>query len=78
MPKPKAPTKWETFAKEKGINKRKKEKLVYDEITQQWKPQYGYNRLNAEKDKWLIEVPDQKGKFCRYCVFSFVFMYRFF
>lgn len=32
VPKARAPTKWETYAKDKGITKRKKTKLVWDEI----------------------------------------------
>lgn len=32
VPKPKAPTKWERFAKEKGIEKKKKDKLKWDDI----------------------------------------------
>lgn len=32
VPKQKAPSKWEAYAKEKGIVKRKKTKLVWDEI----------------------------------------------
>ena len=31
VPKPKPPTKWEQYAKAKGITKRKKTKLVWDE-----------------------------------------------
>ncbi|KAH9379397.1 hypothetical protein HPB48_012267 [Haemaphysalis longicornis] len=31
VPKPKAPTRWSEFAKQKGIKKRKREKLVWDE-----------------------------------------------
>lgn len=58
LPKPKTPTKWESYAKEKGINKRVKEKLVFDEVTKLWKPRYGFNRINAPKDDWVMEVPD--------------------
>ena len=32
VPKAKTPSKWEAYAKEKGIVKRKKTKLVWDEI----------------------------------------------
>lgn len=60
LPKARPPTKWEVFAKEKGITKRKKEKLVYDDITDTWKPRYGYNRIGAEKDDWLIEMKDNE------------------
>lgn len=33
-PKPKALTKWEQYAKDKGIKKQKKTKLVWDELVQ--------------------------------------------
>lgn len=42
-PKPKAETRWEKYAKEKGIRKSKKrDRLVYDEATGEYKPRYGY------------------------------------
>ncbi len=57
-PKPKAETKWEKFAKLRGIQpKAKRERKVYDEITGEWKYRYGYDRANKEdsKDKeWPI------------------------
>jgi regulator of ribosome biosynthesis len=64
IPKPKPPTKWELYAKEKGIQKRKKEKLVWDETSKEWKPRYGYRSINRNEDKWLIEVPDNAGLVC--------------
>ncbi|RWS29529.1 ribosome biogenesis regulatory protein-like protein [Leptotrombidium deliense] len=57
VPKAKPATKWELFAKAKGIQKKKKEKLVWDEETQEWKPRYGYRSINSTKKDWLIEVP---------------------
>ncbi|CAL5978688.1 Ribosome_biogenesis regulatory protein (RRS1) [Hexamita inflata] len=38
LPKPKPQTKWEKFAAEKGIQKRKKDRLTYDEQTGKYKP----------------------------------------
>ncbi|KAL0278332.1 UNVERIFIED_CONTAM: hypothetical protein PYX00_000179 [Menopon gallinae] len=59
VPKPKELTKWEKFAKEKGIQKKKKDKLKWDDILQKWVPLHGYKRAQAEKDKtWVLEVPD--------------------
>lgn len=29
---------------------------MYDDVTQTWKPRYGYNRIGADKDDWLIEM----------------------
>ncbi|XP_054714027.1 ribosome biogenesis regulatory protein homolog [Uloborus diversus] len=56
LPKAKRLTKWEAFAKAKGIKHKKKEKLVWDEASKDWKPQYGYRGISNKSD-WLIEVP---------------------
>jgi len=51
-------TKWEKFAKEKGIKKTKKDKKVFDTELDKWVPTYGFKRAQAEKDKtWVLEVP---------------------
>jgi regulator of ribosome biosynthesis len=42
LPKPKEETRWEKFAKEKGIVKRKRERMVFDETAQEWKPRFGF------------------------------------
>jgi len=57
-PKPKPLTKWEEFRKKKGLRPAKKEKLVWDEASKEWKPRYGMNRINSEKDVWAIPVPE--------------------
>ncbi|KAM7356023.1 ribosome biogenesis regulatory protein homolog [Cochliomyia hominivorax] len=58
VPGPKPMTKWEKFAQEKGITKKKKDKKVYDETLDKWVPTYGYRRAEAEKQKdWVLEVP---------------------
>lgn len=63
VPKPKEPTKWERFARDKGIKSKSsktREKLVWDDATRKWVPRYGYNKVKNEYEKnWLIEVPDQ-------------------
>ena len=58
VPKPKAMTKWEKYAKEKGIEKKKKkDRLVWDDVVQKWIPQFGYKKAQAEADKnWAIPV----------------------
>ena len=35
-------TKWEQFAKKKGIVKKKKDRLVWDDEEKKWKPRFGY------------------------------------
>ncbi|KAK6643042.1 hypothetical protein RUM43_004545 [Polyplax serrata] len=58
VPIPRGPTKWEKFAKEKGIVKKKKDKLKWDDILKKWVPLYGYKRAEAERAKeWVLEVP---------------------
>jgi len=58
VPKVKSLTKWQAYAKEKGIVKRKKTKLVWDEIVNAWVPRFGYKRAAAEHEKdWVLEVP---------------------
>ncbi|CAO1947052.1 unnamed protein product [Urochloa humidicola] len=56
LPKPKPPTKWELFAKAKGITKRKKNKREWDEQTQSWKRTYGYDRVNDDKDIPIVDA----------------------
>ncbi|KAI8148673.1 ribosomal biogenesis regulatory protein [Fennellomyces sp. T-0311] len=58
LPKDKPLTRWEKFAKAKGIQNRKRERMVYDEEKGKYVPRWGY--AGGEKDKlddWLIEVP---------------------
>jgi regulator of ribosome biosynthesis len=47
VPEPKVETKWEKYAKEKNIKNTKKDRMVYDEDDQIWKPRYGYKRGNT-------------------------------
>eukprot|EP00092_Neocalanus_flemingeri_P013963 GFUD01015061.1.p1 GENE.GFUD01015061.1~~GFUD01015061.1.p1 ORF type:complete len:365 (-),score=117.49 GFUD01015061.1:476-1570(-) len=57
-PKPKAMTKWEKYAKDKGIDKKKKkDRLVWDDVVSKWVPQFGYKKAQAENDKnWMIPL----------------------
>ncbi|KAL1732548.1 ribosome biogenesis regulatory protein-domain-containing protein [Schizophyllum commune] len=58
LPKPKAPTKWEAFAAAKGIQKRRKEKKVWDEERQEWVNSWGRDGKNRQvEDQWIHEVP---------------------
>ncbi|XP_024887842.1 ribosome biogenesis regulatory protein homolog [Temnothorax curvispinosus] len=59
IPKPKPLTKWQQFAKEKGIQTKKKgkSKLKWDEELKKWIPTHGYKRAKAEEQKeWLVEA----------------------
>ncbi|WWC57501.1 uncharacterized protein I303_100033 [Kwoniella dejecticola CBS 10117] len=57
LPKPKPLTKWERFAKEKGISHKRKEKDVWDEELQDWVPRWGKGGKNRQgEEQWLHEV----------------------
>ncbi|KAI0092696.1 ribosome biogenesis regulatory protein-domain-containing protein [Irpex rosettiformis] len=58
LPKPKPLTKWEQFAKTKGISHSKKDKKVWDEEKQDWVDRWGWKGANkATEVQWLTEVP---------------------
>ncbi|XP_041817547.1 ribosome biogenesis regulatory protein homolog [Chelmon rostratus] len=57
-PKARPPTKWEEFAKLKGIQKKKKTNLVWDETAKEWRRRWGYKRAKDDTKEWLIEVPE--------------------
>ena len=62
LPKPKPPTKWEKFAAAKGIQKRKKEKKVWDEEKQEWVDRWGWKGVNKKEEvQWLTPVPANAG-----------------
>uniref|UniRef100_UPI00358ECDED ribosome biogenesis regulatory protein homolog n=1 Tax=Myxine glutinosa TaxID=7769 RepID=UPI00358ECDED len=58
VPKAKPLTRWEQFAKLKGIKNRKKSMKVWDEQLKEWRPRWGYKRANDKERDWLVEVPD--------------------
>ncbi|KAJ5683029.1 hypothetical protein N7462_006194 [Penicillium macrosclerotiorum] len=75
LPTPKPPTKWELFARKKGIGKfntkpgasladtERRKKLVYDEASGEWVPRWGYKGKNkADQDQWLVEVNEKDWK----------------
>ncbi|EGR32592.1 ribosome biogenesis regulatory, putative [Ichthyophthirius multifiliis] len=62
IPKEKKQTRWEKFAEEKGIIKRKRGRMVYDKITQDYVPRWGANSIKKieEKNNPIIEVKKMK------------------
>ncbi|XP_005096118.1 ribosome biogenesis regulatory protein homolog [Aplysia californica] len=58
VPKKKPLTKWQEYAKSKGILNKKKSRMVWDELSQEYKPRWGYKRANDDTQEWAIEVPD--------------------
>lgn len=64
LPKPKPLTKWEKFAKTKGIQHVKKDKMVYDEESKTWIPRWGYKGANKKEDEeWIHEIPVNAGQY---------------
>lgn len=45
-----------------GIQKRKKDKVVFDDQTGSWKRRHGYDRVNDDKDVPIIEAKATDGK----------------
>ena len=59
LPKPKVKSRWDKFAEERGISKKKRSRLIWDEASKDWVPRWGANsaKHKAEKHNWLVEVP---------------------
>lgn len=71
LPTPKPPTKWEQFAKRKGIKPKTREQrknLVYDEASGEWKKKWGWKGDQVARDRdagkvqadWVVEVDPAK------------------
>eukprot|EP00049_Salpingoeca_infusionum_P018595 m.357940 g.357940 ORF g.357940 m.357940 type:complete len:330 (-) comp17991_c0_seq1:240-1229(-) len=58
VPKPKPKTRWEKFAELKGIQNKKKDRMVYDELSGEYRPRWGYKRANDMSSVPWLEVPD--------------------
>jgi len=66
VPQLKYETRWDKFAKEKGIRKKKRSRMLYDESTDTYKPRWGMGRINDPKDVWIM--PDKPEELERYGV----------
>lgn len=64
LPTPKGETKWERFARKRGIQDKKREgKMVYDEASGEWVPRYGYKGANKKgENDWLVEVDEKEER----------------
>lgn len=52
-----AETVWEKFAREKGIKNKKRERMVFDDVEQEYRPRYGYKGVNSRiEDHAIVEV----------------------
>lgn len=57
LPAAKKETRWEKFAKEKGIQNRKRARMVWEEEAQEWRPRWGYGRAKGGvEDMAIVEV----------------------
>ncbi len=56
LPKPRPPTKWEIFAQRKGIQKRKRSNLEFDETSQEWRRRHGYKRVDDLSDIPIMDA----------------------
>lgn len=57
-PRPRPPTRWEQFARLKGIRRRRRSGLVWDEQAKEWRRRWGYRRAGGDPARaWLAEVP---------------------
>lgn len=58
VPEAKPLTRWEKFAREKGIKKEKRARMVWDEAANEWRPRFGFKRVGSEGEKgpWLMET----------------------
>eukprot|EP01066_Platyproteum_vivax_P000601 Platyproteum_vivax@DN10661_c0_g1_i1.p2 len=57
IPVPKEKTRWEKFAETKGIEKRKRSRMVWDELEKDWRPRWGHKSVKKTQDQIpVIEV----------------------
>jgi len=65
IPKVKPETRWEKFMKEKKMDKRKRSRLVFDEVSGDWKPRYGYKsaKQSEEKSQGILEVKNGEDSY---------------
>ena len=64
IPEAKPETKWEKFAREKGIKNKKRERMIFDEELQEYRPRYGYKRANnGIEDIPIVEIKNGQDPF---------------
>ena len=65
LPVEKPESKWERFARKKGIKKKSKDepKKVYDEEKGDWVLKWGYRgKAKAADEDWIVEVDEKKER----------------
>eukprot|EP00040_Diaphanoeca_grandis_P000949 m.16991 g.16991 ORF g.16991 m.16991 type:complete len:332 (-) comp11293_c0_seq1:548-1543(-) len=58
VPEKKKQTKWEEYAAGKGIQKKKRSRMILDDATGEYKPRFGYKSANNDEPAW-IELSNQ-------------------
>jgi len=69
-------TRWEEYAAQKGIQKRKRERMIWDEEMKEWRPRYGFKVRLCAACMWSVRLSCfvSVGRFlflallCRVCV----------
>jgi regulator of ribosome biosynthesis len=56
VPKQKEQTRWEEFAKEKNLRARNREKMVFDPLSQEFRPRFGWQRAKDTNGDWVVEA----------------------
>lgn len=60
IPKEKAKTRWEKFMEDRGMVKRKRSRLVWDENSGDWKPRWGFKSAKESDDPEKIGIYEFK------------------
>jgi len=66
IPKTAPKTRWTKFMEDRNMKKRKRSRLVFDEVSGDWKPRWGYKSVKKEGDKannWAHEVKAGENPF---------------
>jgi regulator of ribosome biosynthesis len=63
IPEPKPETRWEKFAKDKGIEDKKRSRMIWDDIEQKWAPRFGYKRAYDDTSIPIMEVKPHENPF---------------
>lgn len=61
IPTKKPLSKWEKYARDKGIRKNKKGVMLYDKVTDDWKPRYGRKSLRRQEEERTFMIEHKTG-----------------
>lgn len=66
IPPEKTKTRWEKFAQEQSIQKQKRSRRLWDDVTKDWAPRWGMGsakNLRQKAEEAIIEMKPNEGKF---------------